>query len=220
MRENGKVKEKGKKYLLAVVFLLAIVSSIVVAVKLTGGFSTFGLSKTELISDNSESAGQPETVDSISLYAENSDSDKTTTTSLTNPYSQISASSVSTLQNAQVASGNNFEIVLKTDGTVWTWGHNNYGQIGNGKIEAVSSSNPTQVLGVNGEGYLENIKQISAGAYSGYALTQDGKVLAWGRNTYGQLGNNSTKDSGTPVYVKNKYKLQTKMEIQLQDMKI
>lgn len=202
MRENEKVKEKGKKYLLAVVFVLAIVSSIVVTVKLTGGFSTFGLSKTALISDNSESAGQPETVDSISLYAENSDSDKTTTTSLTNPSSQISANSLSSLQNAQVASGNNFEVVLKTDGTVWTWGHNNYGQIGNGKIEAVSSPNPTQVLGVNGEGYLENIKQISAGAYSGYALTQDGKVLAWGRNTYGQLGNNSTKDSGTPVYVK------------------
>ena len=46
MRENEKVKEKGKKYLLAVVFVLAIVSSIVVTVKLTGGFSTFGLSKT------------------------------------------------------------------------------------------------------------------------------------------------------------------------------
>lgn len=96
---------------------------------------------------------------------------------------------------------------MKKDGTVWTWGNNTYGQLGNGKIENINLQEPTQVVGLNGEGYLENIKQITAGAYTVSALTQDGKVVSWGRNAYGQFGNNSTSDSGVPVYMKKQVEI-------------
>lgn len=206
MRENEKIEEKSKKYLLAVVLVLAIVTSIIAIFKLTGGFSTFGLSETALSSDNSESSGQPETV-ALSEYSENSDSDEMATTSLTSSSSQISAKSVNSLQNAQVASGNNFEVALKTDGTVWTWGNNQYGQQGNGVMENVNRQTPGQVVGTDGEGYLENIKQITAGAYFAAGLTNDGKVVSWGYNAYGQLGNNSTTSTGIPVYVKKQVQI-------------
>lgn len=103
--------------------------------------------------------------------------------------------------DAEIASGYAFGAALKADGSVWTWGNNTYGQLGNGKIENTNTSEPNRVLGIEGNGYLENIKQISVGAYTTYALTSGGKVLNWGYNGEGELGNNSTANSGTPVYV-------------------
>ena len=117
-----------------------------------------------------------------------------------NPEPQTDQERVVELGNAQVASGNTFSVALKTDGSVWTWGNNQYGQLGNGKIENVSSSEPAHVLGVNGEGYLENIKQISAGTNTVSALTADGKVVSWGLNGSGQIGNNTYTNTGMPVY--------------------
>ena len=115
----------------------------------------------------------------------------------------VNSTSEYDINNAQIASGNLFELALKPDGTVWSWGNNSYGQLGNGNIANEKISQPNQVLGVNGEGKLSNIKQISAGESFAIALTDDGKVLAWGQNTYGQLGNNTNDSSGVPVYVQD-----------------
>ena len=104
-------------------------------------------------------------------------------------------------ENIGVAAGNNFTAVLKADGTVWTWGNNNCGQLGNGEILNAATYELTQVIGVGGEGHLENIKQIAVGTNEVYALTKDGKVIAWGRNNYAQLGRGATGNSGTPEYV-------------------
>lgn len=105
------------------------------------------------------------------------------------------------IENAQVAVGNTFSSILKADGTVWTWGNNQYGQLGNGEVENVNISEAKQVIGINGNGKLENIKQISVGSFSVAALTNDGRVVAWGRNTFGQLGRQDNIDSGIPSYV-------------------
>ncbi len=86
-------------------------------------------------------------------------------------------------------------MALKRDGTVWTWGTNIYGQLGNGKIEG--SISPKQVK------KLQGVKQIVASAFHTVALQEDGNVWAWGRNNYGQLGNGTTKNSNHPVRVKN-----------------
>ena len=104
-------------------------------------------------------------------------------------------------EKVQIVNGDTFSAILKPDGTVWTWGNNNYGQLGNEKNENVNQATLTQVVGINGEGYLENIKQISAGRYSLVALTNDGKVVTWGYNGYGQLGKGTTGNSSFPVYV-------------------
>lgn len=113
-----------------------------------------------------------------------------------------------------ISAGNTFGVALKTDGTVWTWGNNTYGQLGNGEIGNVNIEEPTRVLAVDGNEdeenirYLENIKQISAGAYTVSALTSDGKVVSWGRNEYGQLANGLTANSGVPVYVQKQVEVE------------
>ena len=83
---------------------------------------------------------------------------------------------------------------LKEDGTVWAWGVNSNGQLGNGTIN--NSFIPVQVKGLSG------IKAISCTQITAYALKEDGTVWAWGANSYGQLGNGTINNSFIPVQVK------------------
>jgi hypothetical protein len=90
-------------------------------------------------------------------------------------------------------------VVIKNDGTVWAWGYNGVGQLGDG-----SSSNkpyPIQVVGPGGSGFLANIKSVSAGLNHTIALKNDGTVWSWGSNLSGQLGDGSTTSRPTPTQV-------------------
>jgi alpha-tubulin suppressor-like RCC1 family protein len=90
-----------------------------------------------------------------------------------------------------VAAGNEHSLALKSDGTVWAWGSNSNGQLGDGTI--VNHTIPVQVSG------LTNVRAIAAGVNFSLALKNDGSVWAWGYNGSGQLGNNTTTDQWTPV---------------------
>src|SRR5664279_5468887 len=79
------------------------------------------------------------------------------------------------------------------DGTVWAWGYNGSGGLGNGTT--ANSGTPVQVAGLTG------VTAVAGGYSAGYALRGDGTVWAWGWNYYGQLGNGTTTDSSTPVQV-------------------
>ncbi len=82
-------------------------------------------------------------------------------------------------------------LALKSDGTVWAWGDNQYGELGNGST--TNSNVPVQVTGLTG---------VMAIAFlSGYGIEGDGTVWAWGDNQYGELGNSSTANSSVPVQV-------------------
>ena len=94
----------------------------------------------------------------------------------------------------EVAAGNSYSAVLKSDGTVWMWGYNNRGQLGNGTT--TDSDTPAAVTG------LSNVEHIAAGKEHMLALKTDGTVWAWGYNNYGQLGNDTTTNATTPVQVK------------------
>ncbi|MCI5604802.1 MAG: hypothetical protein MR413_04020, partial [Clostridia bacterium] len=105
-----------------------------------------------------------------------------------------------------VVSGENFTIALKSDGTVWAWGDNTYGQLGNGTYE--NSQGPIPVLAVQnssssgrGAKNLSGIFKVAAGKYHALAMTSDGAVLAWGLNDDGQLGINTSEKKNTPVKV-------------------
>ena len=89
----------------------------------------------------------------------------------------------------KVENGDHFTVVLKEDGTVWTSGYNNVGQLGNGTT--VNSNIPAQVK-IDENTYLTNVIEISAGPDSACALTKDGYVYAWGSNEYGNLGQGNT----------------------------
>jgi alpha-tubulin suppressor-like RCC1 family protein len=81
----------------------------------------------------------------------------------------------------------------KSDGTVWAWGKNDKGQLGDGTT--TPSSNPLQVSGLSG------ITAVAAGNEHSLVLKSDRTVWAWGSNNFGQLGDNSTTDRPAPVQV-------------------
>jgi alpha-tubulin suppressor-like RCC1 family protein len=81
--------------------------------------------------------------------------------------------------------------VLKSDGTVWAWGDNQYGGLGNGTTN--TQLTPTQIPGLSG------ITKVSAGLQSAVFLKNDGTVFAVGRNTFSELGNGTTTSSSVVV---------------------
>jgi alpha-tubulin suppressor-like RCC1 family protein len=92
-----------------------------------------------------------------------------------------------------VAGGSAHSVTLNDDGTVWTWGANYSGQLGNGTT--ADSAVPQQVPGLTG------IVAVAAGEAHTLALTAAGTVWAWGDNSHGQLGTGSTINSLIPVQI-------------------
>jgi alpha-tubulin suppressor-like RCC1 family protein len=86
-----------------------------------------------------------------------------------------------------IAVGGDFAMVLGTDGTLWTWGENNYGQLGNGSTLIGNVTQPREVRGLE-----SGIVQIAAGGLFALARQSDGSVWAWGQNGAGELGNGTT----------------------------
>jgi YD repeat-containing protein len=92
-----------------------------------------------------------------------------------------------------IAAGDRHILVLKGDGTVWAWGDNSYGQLGDGGT--TSSPTPVQVVGLTG------VTKIAAGGNHSLAVAADGQVWAWGDNADGEVGNGTTTNSSVPVAV-------------------
>jgi alpha-tubulin suppressor-like RCC1 family protein len=89
-----------------------------------------------------------------------------------------------------IAGGYGTGYALRSDGTVWSWGDGQSGALGDGNDESYSTV-PVQVSGLE---HL-HITAIAAGIVTGYALTSDGFVWAWGAGNVGQLGNGGTTNS-------------------------
>jgi alpha-tubulin suppressor-like RCC1 family protein len=100
----------------------------------------------------------------------------------------------------QIADGNGFGLALRSDGTVWAWGSNFYGQLGDGTTTLTDV--PVQVIGLTG------VIRIAAGGSSAMALRVQIRrtsfvrtVWTWGHNEFGQLGDGTTTGRLTPVLV-------------------
>ena len=92
----------------------------------------------------------------------------------------------------QVSGGGNHTTAIKTDGTLWLWGRNNYGELGDNTIAHKSSPVQTVAGGTNW-------KQVSGGYQYTTAIKTDGTLWTWGRNNYGQLGDNTVAHKSSPV---------------------
>ncbi|HTK25922.1 MAG TPA: hypothetical protein VL327_05145, partial [Pyrinomonadaceae bacterium] len=98
-----------------------------------------------------------------------------------------------------VSAGYGHVLALKQDGTVWAWGNNFQGELGDGTFTD-GRPVPLQVAG------LPNIVAIAAGEAHSLALASDGTLWAWGSNAYGELGNGTIDPPGvegiaTPIQV-------------------
>ena len=98
-----------------------------------------------------------------------------------------------------ISAGGDHSAAVKEDGTVWAWGSNSRGQLGDGTT--TSSESPVQVLGPGGVGFLTGVKAVHAGRTHTVVLKDDGTVWAWGDNENGQLGDDTTTERVTPVQV-------------------
>jgi len=89
--------------------------------------------------------------------------------------------------------GDSFITAIKTDGTLWSWGSNSYGQLGDGT--RTHRSSPIQI------GTNTNWKHVNGGDNHIVAIKTDGTLWAWGDNSFGQLGDSTTTSSSSPIQI-------------------
>uniref|UniRef100_A0A0B7B2U7 HECT domain-containing protein n=1 Tax=Arion vulgaris TaxID=1028688 RepID=A0A0B7B2U7_9EUPU len=94
----------------------------------------------------------------------------------------------------QVSCGSDHTVVLTSEGMIFTWGSNAYGQLGLGKGAPPYQNLPELVSCLKGIPVL----QVAAGANHTFILSRSGAVYGWGRNSFGQLGLNTTEDCYQP----------------------
>jgi alpha-tubulin suppressor-like RCC1 family protein len=95
----------------------------------------------------------------------------------------------------QIVAGGNHCLAIKTDGTLWTWGENSVGQLGNGTTAA--TTNPIKI------GSDTDWAYITAGVSGNHsiAIKNNGTLWAWGYNFYGQLGNGTGTNLLVPTQI-------------------
>jgi alpha-tubulin suppressor-like RCC1 family protein len=96
---------------------------------------------------------------------------------------------------AAIAAGHSDSCALKTDGSLWCWGLNYTGQLGDGTTE--TRTKPVSVFGMS-----SGVTGVSLGNAHGCAVKRDGSVWCWGLNTTGQLGDGSVETTAAPVRAK------------------
>lgn len=100
---------------------------------------------------------------------------------------------VSLADVTDLSGGREHVVALKSDGTVVSWGSDDFGQLGN-NTNLSNSSTPVSVAG------LTSVKDVDDGHYHSLALKTDGTVWGWGQNALGQLGQgNDTSPVAVPV---------------------
>jgi alpha-tubulin suppressor-like RCC1 family protein len=95
---------------------------------------------------------------------------------------------------SQVSGGYKHSLGLRTNGTLWAWGYNAQGRLGDNTT--ANKSSPVSVVG----GFTDWC-QVSAGYAHSLVLRTNGTAWAWGCNSYGKLGDNTTVSKSSPVSV-------------------
>jgi hypothetical protein len=91
-----------------------------------------------------------------------------------------------------VSAGYYYTLAIKEDGSLWAWGYNFYGQLGDGKTYN-RSLEPVKIM--------DNVVSISAGHEYSMAIKEDGSLWTWGKNINGQLGDGTTESKSSPVKI-------------------
>ena len=113
----------------------------------------------------------------------------------TNSSSPVAVTLPASVTARSIFAGNAHNLMIGSDGNLYSWGYNAYGQLGNGSTS--NSLTPTIVTLAP----AVTPKNIAAGIYHSLAIGSDGKLYTWGDNANGQLGNGTTVNSSTPAVV-------------------
>ena len=106
------------------------------------------------------------------------------------------------LKAVQVSAGGSLSLAIDQDGNTWAWGHNDFGQLGNGSTSDLRNPVPGSVLrNPKDTSTVLKAVQVSAGWAHSLAVDTDGNAWAWGQNNYGKLGNNTMSNQYSPVKV-------------------
>jgi len=105
----------------------------------------------------------------------------------------IVSMSVSVPLKCKISAGAFHSLAIKSDGTLWAWGKNDSGQVGDGTNE--NKLQPTMITGYN------DWLKISGGYNHSAGIRSDGTLWAWGNNSFGQLGDGTTIDRNFPIQV-------------------
>ncbi|PKL30786.1 hypothetical protein CVV43_05370, partial [Candidatus Saccharibacteria bacterium HGW-Saccharibacteria-1] len=97
-----------------------------------------------------------------------------------------------------IVAGASYSVVLTANGKIYSWGDNNYGQLGNNSTTVSNVPVAAYASGVLND---KMIKSVSAQGYHTVALGTDGQIYSWGYNAYGELGNNTNTNSSVPVVI-------------------
>ncbi|MDR1159055.1 MAG: S-layer homology domain-containing protein [Syntrophomonadaceae bacterium] len=90
-----------------------------------------------------------------------------------------------------VGAGAYHTAVVKADGSLWIWGHDGFGKLGNGTAGGTTS--PVQIM--------DDVTAVNTGFFHSGAIKTDGSLWTWGRNDLGQLGDGTTNEKASPVKV-------------------
>ena len=96
---------------------------------------------------------------------------------------------------SKIAGGSDQTFATKTDGTLWSWGYNFYGQLGDGTSGNANKSSPVQV------GVLTTWSDAAPCHFHTLARKIDGTLWSWGYNSYGQLGHGTVISRSSPVQI-------------------
>ena len=107
--------------------------------------------------------------------------------------SPVQVQNLMNVTDISIAAHGNHSVASREGGTVWTWGQNDTGQLGDGTV--ANRRTPVQVQ------LLTNATAIAAGDNHSIGLREDGTVWAWGMNAHGQLGDDTITNRSTPVQV-------------------
>lgn len=89
-----------------------------------------------------------------------------------------------------ISAGHQTSQMIKSDNTLWTWGRNDCGSIGNGTSSSSNGGVPTKIM--------DNVIYTDAAGLTVAAITESLDLYMWGYNVYGQIGNGTYKDVHTP----------------------
>jgi len=105
-------------------------------------------------------------------------------------------------ERVQVAAGGSHSMTLHADGSLWLWGCNRYGQLGNGQVTVYEELRITENFDRYFPMHLKNnIVHIAASYGSSFAINDQGELFAWGYNHLGQLGDGTQENRATPTKI-------------------